>query len=262
MAMSNALPPGYAVPNTSLPKTTGVLNIIFATLMLLFVALQVVMTFLAPKLIDFAQSSVREVQARAEASRKQRIDGLRADEAAAESEAEKERIRGEIRAIEARPVSTGPDMKALMVRMDTPIIRAYSWTDMGTALILNALMLASGVGLLRLKERARRLALWVGGLKLARLLVLLLIQMVFILPISMKMQQDMIAQMGESGAPHASAVQMTAKMGAAAGMAMIVVTTAFAMVWPILMIVLLTRPGSRAACLAASNRPTAEVGGP
>ena len=93
MAMSNALPPGYAVPNTSLPKTTGTLNIIFASLTLLFVVLQIGMTLLAPMLIEFAQSSVQEVQAKAEASRKQQIDALKADEAAAKTEEEKEQIR-------------------------------------------------------------------------------------------------------------------------------------------------------------------------
>jgi hypothetical protein len=261
MAMSNALPPGYAVPNTSLPKTTGTLNIIFASFVLFFVAFQIAMTFLAPMLIDFAQSSIREGQAKAEASRKQQIEALKADEAEAKTEAEKGRIRGEIKAIEARPAAAGPDMKALMGQMDNPVIRAYTWTDMITALILNVLMLASGIGLLRLKESARRLAIWVAGLKLARLAALLLIQMVFILPMTTKMQREMFAQMGASGAPNAQAMEMTAKMGAAASVAMTVIISVLAMIWPIVMIVLLTRPGSRAACLAASTRPPAGAGG-
>ncbi|MEJ7639820.1 MAG: hypothetical protein WKF75_18075 [Singulisphaera sp.] len=261
MAMSNALPPGYAVPNTSLPKTTGTLNIIFACLVLLFVVLQIGMTFLAPMLIQFAQISVREARAKAEASRKQQIDTLKADEAAAGTEEEKERIRGQIKAIEARPQPAGPDMNALVGQMDNPVMRAYTWTDIGTALILNALMLASGIGLLRLKERARRLAIWVGGLKIARLAGLMLIQMVFILPLTTKMQREMFAEMGASGAPNAQAMQTTAKMAAAAGMAMNLILAVLAMIWPIVMIVLLTRPGSRAACLAASTHPSVEAEG-
>jgi len=261
MAMSNALPPGYAVPNTSLPKTTGALNILFASLVLLFVVVQIGMTLLAPMLIDFAQSSVRVAQAKVEASRKQQIDALKADEAAAKTEEEKGRIQREIKAIEARPQPAGPDMKALMGQLDTPIVRAYTWTDIGTSLILNVLMLASGIGLLRLKERARRLAIWVGGLKLARLAALMLIQIVFILPLSTKMQQEMIAGMGASGAPNAQAMQMTAKMGAAAGVAMTLILSVLAMIWPIIMIVLLTRPGSRAACLATSAHPSLKAEG-
>jgi hypothetical protein len=262
MAMSNALPPGYAVPNTSLPKTTGTLNIVFASLTLLFVILQIVMTLLAPMLMDFAQSSVREVQAKAEASRKQQIAALKKDEAEAKTEEEKKQIRGQIEAIEARPQPDGPDLKAIMGQMDSPVIRAYTWTDMLTALILNVLMLASGIGLLRLKESARRLALWVAGLKIARLAVLLVVQIVFILPVSTKLQREMITEMGGTGAPNAQAAEMTAKMGAAAGVAMTVILSVLSMVWPILMIVLLTRPGSRAACLAASTRPSVEAGGP
>ena len=160
MAMSNALPPRYAVPTTSLPKTTGTLNIIFASLVLLFVDIQIGMTLLAPMLMEFAQSSVREAQTKVEAARKQQLDALKAEEQAAGTEQEKGRIRGQIKAIEARPQPAGPDLKAIMGKMDSPVIRAYSWTDMGTALILNVLMLASGIGLLRLKERARRLAIW------------------------------------------------------------------------------------------------------
>jgi hypothetical protein len=261
MAMSNALPPGYAVPNTSLPKTTGTLNIFFASLMLLFVAIQITMTLLAPMLIEFAQSSVRVAQAKAEASRKQQIAALKKDEAEAKTEEEKKQIRGQIEAIEAQPQPAGPDMKALMGQMDTPVMRAYTWTDMVTALILNVLMLASGIGLLRLKEKARRLAIWVGGLKIARQAIAMLIQIIFILPMSTKMQQEMIAEMGTSGAANAQAMQMTAKLGAAAGVAMTVLFAVLAMIWPILMIVLLTRPGSRAACLAASKPPPVEAEG-
>ncbi len=261
MAMSNPLPPGYAVPNTSLPKTTGTLNIVFASLVLLFVVAQIGMTLLVPMLMDFAQSSIREVQAKTEAARKQQLDALKAEEEAAGTEEEKGRIRGEIKAIEARPQQAAPDLKALMGKMDSPVIRAYTWTDMGTALLLNVLMLASGIGLLRLKERARRLAIWVGGLKIARLVALMLIQLVFILPLTTKMQQEMIVGMGTSGAPNAQAVQTTAKMAAAAGVAMNLVLTVLAMIWPIVMLVLLTRPGSRAACLAASTHPSVKAEG-
>ncbi len=261
MAMSNALPPGYAVPNTSLPKTTGTLNIIFASLVLLFVVVQAGMTLLAPMLMEFAQSSVREAQAKVEAARKQQIDAMKAEEAAAGTEEEKGRIRGQIKAIEAQPRPAGPDMKALMGQMDNPVIRAYTWTDIGTSLILNALMLASGIGLLRLKERARRLAIWVGGLKIARLVALMLIQLVFILPLTTKLQREMIVGMGAGGAPNAQAAQTTAKMAAAAGVAMNLVLTVLAMIWPIVMIVLLTRPGSRAACLAASTHPSVKAEG-
>ena len=261
MAMSNALPPGYAVPNTSLPKTTGTLNIIFACLTLLFVVLQIGMTLAAPMLMEFAQSSVREAQAKAEASRKQQIAALKKDEAEAKTEEEKKQIRGQIEAIEARPQPDGPDLKAIMGQMDSPVIRAYTWTDMLTALILNVLMLASGIGLLRLKERARRLAIWVAGLKLARLAALLLIQFVFILPVTTKMQREMMTQMGPGGAPNAQAMEMGAKVGAAASVAMTVIISVLAMIWPIIMIVLLTRPGSRAACLAASKPPPVEAEG-
>ena len=76
---------------------------------------------------------------------------------------------------------------------------------------------------------------------------------------SVERYSEMIADMGGSGAPNAQAIQMSAKVGAAASVAGTVILSVLSMIWPILMIVLLTRPGSRAACLSASKGSSAEA---
>lgn len=258
--MSNALPPGYVVPNTSLPKTTGMLNIVFASLLLLYVLFKISMTLLSPMLVQFAQQGVEQAQAKTAASRKQVIDVLKKEEAEAKTEEQKASLRKEIQEMEAQPsVTVGPDLRALSGEMNSPLLRAYSWVDQITALILNVLMLASGIGLLGLRERARRLALWVGGLKIARLAAIALFQMIVILPVTTRIQQEMMARMAAGGGPNAQALQTAMKVGAAASMAMIVIGTILGMIWPVIMMVLLTRPGSRAACLAASKPQGSEA---
>jgi hypothetical protein len=252
--MSNTLPPGYVVPNTSLPKTTGVLNIAFASLLLIFIFIQIGMTLLSPMLMGYAQQAIDEAQAKVAASRQQQIDALRKQEGTAETEEAKEAIRKQIQAMEAQAAQkVGPDMNVLAEQMKNPVIWIYSWTDEISALVLNVLMLVSGVGLLKLRERARRLALWVGGLKIARLVILALVQVFIVLPVTMKMQQDMMARMTAGAGAQAQAMQTAMKFGVAASTAMVFIGALFGMVWPILMIVMLTRPGSRAACLMASK---------
>ena len=263
--MSNALPPGYILPNTSLPKTTGVFNIIFGVLLLLFVMLQIGMSFMAPTLMRFVQQTTNDSQTRAAAARQQRIDALTKQLAAVETDEEKEALRAQIDALEAQAARTPkmPDMQAMTERLQTPAVMVFSWTDMGTSAILNTLMLISGIGLLRLKERARRLAIWVGGLKIVRRVALALAQVFVIMPITLKVQQEMFDQMAAGGGGNTAMTTMAMKAGAAASTAMIFISAFFAMLWPILMIVMLTRPGSRAACRAASKpRPTIEADAP
>lgn len=259
--MSKALPAGYALPNTSLPKTTGVFNIVFGALLLLFVMFQIAATILSPMIVRFAQQTTGAAQARADAARQERIDILKKQLAAVEGDEEKDAIRGQIDTLEAQAARAPkvPDMQAMSEKLQTPAVKAVSWLDMSTSALLNTLMLISGLGLLRLKERARRLALWVAGLKLARTTVLTLIQAFVIMPITLKVQREMFDQLaaGGGGAANAPIMSMSMKAGAAAGTAMVFIGALFAMVWPIMMIVMLTRPGSRAACRAASlpHRP-------
>lgn len=256
--MSKALPPGYALPNTSLPKTTGVFNIVFASLLLLFVTFQIAATILSPTIVRFVQQTTGAVQAKADAARQERIDILKKQLDAAETDEEKDAIRGQLDVLKAQAARAPkvPDMQAMTEKLQTPAVKAVSWLDMSTSALLNTLMLISGIGLLKLKEGARRLALWVAGLKIARLTVLTLVQVFVIMPITLKVQREMFDQLAAGGGANANTavMSMSMKAGAAAGTAMAFIGALFAMVWPIMMIVMLTRPGSRAACRAASYR--------
>ncbi len=250
--MSNAMPPDYVLPNNSLPKTTGILNIVFASFILLFEIVSIGSLVAAPMMVEFAESQVQEAQAKKAAARNRQIDTLRQQEEEAETAEQKESIREERLAIEAKPLPESPDMKAFAKQMNTPMIQGFQGISLVTGIVLNVLMLISGVGLLRLREWARRLALWVGGFKIARQVLQALINITVIMPISMKAQREMMAQMQAGAGANAQFMESMAKVGAAAGSAMVVLLVVLGVIWPIIMIVLLTRPGSRAACQAAS----------
>jgi hypothetical protein len=143
-------------------------------------------------------------------------------------------------------------------------VAVYSISELSTAIILNILMIISGVGLLAMAEWARRLAVAVSWLKILRWLAMTVVMFVLILPISMdlaqktfdKMDQQMRAQSGGRGAafPFASLAPMTAVFGGVTAVFSAIISS----VYPALSIWFLTRPAARAACLRASPPTEAE----
>ena len=63
-------------------------------------------------------------------------------------------------------------MEVNQVQMGDRSFIRYTWVDVVTELALNALLLASGVGLLHWRPWARRLGLWTAGLKVVHLVLL------------------------------------------------------------------------------------------
>ena len=126
-----------------------------------------------------------------------------------------------------------------------------------SGLVLNVAMLVSGIGLFQLKESGRRLALWTFGLKIVRLAVLATIMIVVIIPITAKMSSEMMAGIVQNGAGGPPAVMMTnmAKFQAAFGTAQAVLGVVFGSIWPVIGIVLLSRPGTRVACQTSKPKP-------
>ncbi len=149
-----------------------------------------------------------------------------------------------------------PDMSKVTDMMKNPVIRANQWLDFVSGLALNVVMLVSGIGLVQLKEWSRKLALWTFGLKIVRLGVLATITIIFIIPITAKMSSDLMAGMVQSGAggPQAAMMGNMAKLQAAFGTASAVLGFIFCSIWPVIGIVLLSRPGTRAACGASKPK--------
>jgi hypothetical protein len=141
--------------------------------------------------------------------------------------------------------------------MNNPVIKANQWADMLSGLALNIAMLASGIGLVQLKEWGRKLAIWTFSLKIVRLGILAVVMIVFIIPITSKTSSDMMAGMTKNGpgGPPAVVMNNMAKFQAALGTAQAVLGFVFGSIWPVIGLVLLSRPGTRAACQALPAKP-------
>jgi len=255
--MSQGLPSGYVLPTPRRAKLVGTLNIVFASLLLLYLLFQFAMTFFAPAIMEMSIGVAKQAQTKAEQQRKDEVAELKKEAAAAKTAEEKKHAEEQLSTLEKAPQVNMPDMSKITDMMKNPVIRANQWCDMISGLVLNVAMLISGIGLVQLKEWGRKLALWTFGLKIIRLCVLAFVMIVVIIPITSKVSSDMLSGMAQGGAggPPAAMMSNMAKYQAAFATVQAVLGAMFGSIWPIIGIVLLTRPGTRAACQALSRKP-------
>ena len=88
---------GYTLPKPGIPKTLGILNVIFGVLMVLYGMCTVGIMIAAPALTGFADTTLKQAQAKAEEGQKARLKELDEREAAATTEEEKNAIEQEPR---------------------------------------------------------------------------------------------------------------------------------------------------------------------
>jgi hypothetical protein len=117
-------------------------------------------------------------------------------------------------------------------------------------MFFNVLMLISGVGLIRLREWGRKLAVWVAALKIVRLIVLYGIFIMVMVPIFVKLILDMFEEMAQSlppGAGRPPIAGMTTMFGTMFSVSAVAVMI-LGSIYPGIVLWLLTRPGVKAAC--------------
>jgi hypothetical protein len=249
----------WVVPNPQVPRTFGILNIIFGILLLLFGAYQVVMLFVGPKIQSAMIAGMKEQQASKQAVREARIAALKKKEEAAKTKEEKDPITEEREELEKNPE---PDVSAIMgeavnISSDKRIVK-YTAVEATSGIILNVMMLISGIGLLRMAEWGRRLALGVAWLKILRWAAIVTYTLIVIVPISTAMTQKMLQQIekqakAKSGGGTPFPMAILAQATAVATAVMSVVTALFASIYPVLSLWFLTRPPTRAAILARAK---------
>lgn len=256
--MSQGIPKGYVLPTPQRAKVVGTLNIIFAMLIMLYIGGMIVTMVLSPMIMEWSQKPLREAQAKLTKQRQDQVAELKQEIAEAKTDEEKSKVNQRLDALEKTPEPKMPDLKKIQEQMMTPGFKAWTAVDLLSGLALNIAMFVSGIGLMRLKEWGRKLGLWTFGLKVVRLGVLLLVTIFFILPMSTKMSAEVMeaAAQGKGGATPFPLGDM-AKFQAVIGMVTAVLSFLFASTWPIIATVLLTRPGTRAACLASAPKPAA-----
>jgi hypothetical protein len=119
-------------------------------------------------------------------------------------------------------------------------------------------MIVAGIALLGLKEWGRRLAIWVAGLKLARLLAIAAAFFIVLVPIEVRKAREQYSKVqvviGASPGGSGAGRSMTASMVTSFLIMETIQVVGFTLVgsiYPALTLWLLTRPAARAACQPA-----------
>jgi hypothetical protein len=239
----------WVVPNTGIPRTFGLLNVIFGVMLLLGGIGSVAWVLMAPTIGKAMQAQRRETLANAKAEREARVADLKKQEAAAKTEAEKEQLRTEREAAESVPEPPEPPDVTIWDTYADPRYRAYFCGEVSLGIVLNIAMIVAGAGLLATAEWGRRLAIGVAWGKIVRLVAMAVITLTVIVPMTAEYTRpslDKIAAQARLGGPAMSnqMAQVMPILGAVGAVGFTVVGS----IYPGLAIWFLTRPRARAAC--------------
>jgi hypothetical protein len=254
--MASSEPAGYVVPNPRIPKTIGILNIVFATGLLACGLCSGVGVVLTPFIGKVTQQAQKTVEAKQQAQRKAVIDDLVAQEKAAKTEEDKTILRERRKAIESEPEP--PSATAIMdlstMGMKNPKFMGYLWADMLTGIAVNVVMLISGIGLVTRKRWAPSLGTGIAWVKIVRLFLVYGFFAFGVVPgfarvMGTNFAKVMVQQQQAAGAPAGAMTADTlTKIYTITYTVYAVGLIIFGSIYPAVTIWLLSKPGARAAC--------------
>ncbi len=246
---------GLTVPKPGIPKTLGILNVIFGVLLVLMGLCGIVGLAAAPAMFGQIEKIAKEAQSKVEEQEKAQIKTFDDRIAAAKDDEEKKKIEQEkANAIAVQPKIATPDMSAATDVFKDPTIMAVNYAGAISGLVLHILLLVSGIGLIRLAPWGRTLGIWWAALQIVQVIALLVATLVYVMPANQVNVEKQIAKLeaaekAQGGGPGAaSAAQMTKAMNAMAG-PIAVGQSLSGMIYPVILLILLSTKGARAACL-------------
>jgi hypothetical protein len=261
-SLPNTVP---VTPKPRLPRLIGSLNIVFG--FCLFLRGLDLLSAVGP---SFAQNEPFKLE-RGDAQnlydqlRRRQIVELETLEQSTKDESKKASFREVRRDLEANHESN-IDRKLDLKEINRVLlwIHWYFWTDFATGPVLNLFMLASGIGLTQLRVWARRMALWVAALKIVRIVALTLVFTLFIVPQARRVIDTIVpTELGRVIVTREHVNQLQSSLGPPLfgitaenyGIFMSVVASAVAilimfvsLVYPVVTLIVLNRPGAKAAC--------------
>jgi hypothetical protein len=248
--------PGEVLPRPRIPNVVGFLNIVFATALMLL-SLTVGFYILVMPMTNRAMIEMqKKAQADLEAKRQADLKTLDQTEKSALTAAEKQKLAQQRKAL------AGPTKVALPITMDMEKLGLarkgyfqYYAVETTTAVVLDILMLAAGVGLVKRRMWGIRLGIGTAAAKLVRLV---LINGCFILLIVPPLAQasgrvgfEMVMRAqggGGGGFPKGMDLAFFTRMYYITYTIIPVFWIVTGSIYPAISIWLLTRPGARAAC--------------
>jgi hypothetical protein len=235
----------------------GTLNVLFASVMMLCGACSgasmIMQVAMAPLTEGYQKAMQETMTEQAKKERQARIDALQAQEDAATTEEEKAQFAAQRQTLEQRPAPEIP-MLDMMAAYRGPQIVGYLVADFASGLVFNALLFASGIGLLAAKSWGRKLGVWVAALKIVRLVAVYGFAIIFVVPVfSQKMgeaMEKMTTQIpqkpgGPPMPPMGQTIATVYGIGLSSGAVAMII---FGAIYPIIMLWVLTRPKVKVAC--------------
>lgn len=251
---------GRPSQGSTAPKTFGTLNLVFASVMLLCGVCSGASTLMQVVTAPIAEQAQKRMQEGLAAQQKldhqKRIDELQAQEDAATNEEDKAQLAAKRQALEQNPPEEVPFADMMNVYRE-PRLVAFLATEFSTGLLLNIAMFVSGLGLLGYKAWGRQLAVWVAALKIIRLLLVYGFFIFFVVPRIAETMGNTVGKIAEQAQnqqlgpnqPNLPAMDKTLvtvyNVMLTTFAAMMII---FGSIYPIIMLIVLTRPGVKLAC--------------
>lgn len=274
--MAEATSRAAATPNPSLPRTIGVLNIVFGLGLLACGTCGLGSGVWLTRGNPWLQLDPTLTGVAAQEMRRNFVEELRHREDAATDPGERARLRQERERLASRPTAIEDRVDFGRVNRGTSRMAVYLWADVVTGPLLNFAMVVAGIGLARLRPWGLRLGVWVALLKVVRQLALAILLLAFALPAfnaalddfadtdfaevtSATMREDQ--RRGQvSSPPVALAPEDIVKILKSGTYVWSLVYVALALVYPLVALVVLTRPAAAAALArAAEDRDAARA---
>ena len=259
--MSGPPPVGFTPPNFRVPRLLGIFNVLFSVQILICGLCLGGYTLTLPAISRGLGQLQKQVEKKAESDRKAQLDEVVEREKTAKTEQEKVEAAARRMEIENRPKATLPGtVDFTKMGIGDPQFINWTWVELLSGIVLNLMMLISGIGLLHWKPWARSLGIWTALLKIARLV---LVYGFFVLTIVPPLARRMGAAVSEmmanqpgmrppgGGSPDAFFARIYTVYYSALGLGMIL----FGVVYPLILLWLLTRPSVKSACSGRLKLP-------
>lgn len=261
--MDNEVPLApYKQQNRAIPKILGILNIVFAAILLMGGLCQLGSSAAMPMWGKIMKDVDAQQKAQAEARTKETIKQLEEQEKEAKSEEDKAEIRAAKKTAAAAPGAVQIPMIDVMKLMGNRQINAWLFAELFTGIAVNIAMLTAGIGLVRFRAWGRTLGLWTAAVKIFRLVAVYTYAALVVVPpfarlLGEEVGKMMIQQQQAMGrpAPAGFTVDTFVKIYTVTYTIMCVMMIVLGAIYPLISLWLLSRPSAKAACSASASKP-------
>jgi hypothetical protein len=236
--------------------TVGVLNIVFASVLMLFSLSLGMYNVTVPMSSRAMSQMLKKSEADYEARRQADLKAIEEAEKSAATDQERQALELKRKALAARPkweLPVGMDFEkmGLMGRS----VAVFAAVDVSTALVLDLLMLAAGIGLVQRQTWGVRLGLAAAAAKLVRLVLVYGYAALVIIPpfaqgsgrVAFEAMAQQLVAAGQRTPPGLDPAFFT-RMYSITYTAMAVSMILFGAIYPAISLWFQSRPGARAAC--------------